>query len=275
MRGVQMVIIAVGGILLFWFFAPLLCKGIFNIGTATGILISLFLLCYGIFFGRMNRRALILWNGRKTHWICVFLLVLVLIMIMTVLAETFLMIHSALHTPPQNTTAVVLGCSVKGTKPSRILEERIDAAYDYLSVNKDAVCILSGGRGPGEDITEAQCMYNYLTENGVDGGRLILEETATRLFHNTDIENRLILEERSTTTEENLKYTGEILKDRGLDMTVTLVTSEFHEYRANQMAARLGMKSYSTPAHTFFVYFPTYYVRELYGILYYELRHWD
>ena len=57
------------------------------------------------------------------------------------------MIHSALHTPPQNTTAVVLGCSVKGTKPSRILEERIDAAYDYLSVNKDAVCILSGGRG--------------------------------------------------------------------------------------------------------------------------------
>lgn len=51
MRGVQMVIIAVGGILLFWFFAPLLCKGIFNIGTATGILISLFLLCYGIFFG--------------------------------------------------------------------------------------------------------------------------------------------------------------------------------------------------------------------------------
>ena len=234
MRGVQMVIIAVGGILLFWFFAPLLCKGIFNIGTATGILISLFLLCYGIFFGRMNRRALILWNGRKTHWICVFLLVLVLIMIMTVLAETFLMIHSALHTPPQNTTAVVLGCSVKGTKPSRILEERIDAAYDYLSVNKDAVCILSGGRGPGEDITEAQCMY-----------------------------------------EENLKYTEEILKDRGLDMTVTLVTSEFHEYRANQMAARLGMKSYSTPAHTFFVYFPTYYVRELYGILYYELRHWD
>ena len=240
MRGVQMVIIAVGGILLFWFFAPLLCKGIFNIGTATGILISLFLLCYGIFFGRMNRRALILWNGRKTHWICVFLLVLVLIMIMTVLAETFLMIHSALHTPPQNTTAVVLGCSVKGTKPSRILEERI----------------LSGGRGPGEDITEAQCMYEVLTKRGIS-------------------ENRLILEERSTTTEENLKYTGEILKDRGLDMTVTLVTSEFHEYRANQMAARLGMKSYSTPAHTFFVYFPTYYVRELYGILYYELRHWD
>ena len=102
MRGVQMVIIAVGGILLFWFFAPLLCNGIFNIGTATGILISLFLLCYGIFFGRMNRRALILWNGRKTHWICVFLLVLVLIMIMTVLAETFLRMQCKRYKTKQN-----------------------------------------------------------------------------------------------------------------------------------------------------------------------------
>ena len=120
------------------------------------------------------------------------------------------MIHSALHTPPQNTTAVVLGCSVKGTKPSRILEERIDAAYDYLSVNKDAVCILSGGRGPGEDITEAQCMYEVLTKRGIS-------------------ENRLILEERSTTTEENLKYTGEILKT--LDPADIRVNSSIDVYQ--------------------------------------------
>ena len=91
--------------------------------------------------------------------------------------------------------------------------------------------------GPGEDITEAQCMYEVLTKRGIS-------------------ENRLILEERSTTTEENLKYTGEILKDRGLDMTVTLVTSEFHEYRANQMAARLGMKSYSTHIHFLYIFPP-------------------
>ena len=254
MRSVQIMITVVGSVLFVWFFGPLLCKGIFNIGTATGMLISLLLLGYGVFFERMNSRILLLWNGRGTHWICVALLVIVTAVVVTVLAETFLMIRSAYHAPPENTTAVVLGCSVKGTKPSRILEERIDAAYEYLSENKDAVCILSGGQGPGEDITEAQCMYDVLTGRGID-------------------KKRLILEERSTTTEENLKYTREILKDRGLAMTVTLITSEFHEYRANQMAGKLGIESYSTPAHTFFVYFPTYYVRELYGILYYELRH--
>ena len=97
-------------------------------------------------------------------------------------------------------------------------------------------------------------MYGILTKRGIN-------------------KDRLILEERSTTTEENLKYTREILDERGLDPVVTIITSEFHEYRANQMAEKLGIKSYSTPAHTFLVYFPTYYVRELYGILYYELCH--
>lgn len=255
MRSVQIIITVTGSIFFYWFIGPLLFKGIFNIGTATGMLISLLLSVYGVFFERINDRILLLWNGRGTHLVCVALLVIVIAMTVTVLAETFLIIRSAFfRVPPENTTAVVLGCSVKGTKPSRILEERIDAAYEYLTENKDAVCVLSGGQGPGEDITEAQCMYEMLTKRGIN-------------------KNRLILEERSTTTEENLRYTREILKERGYDTTVTLVTSEFHEYRANQMAGRLEMKSYSTPAHTFFAYLPTYYVRELYGILYYELRH--
>ena len=93
----------------------------------------------------------------------------------------------------------------------------------------------SGGRGPGEDITEAQCMYEVLTKRGIS-------------------ENRLILEERSTTTEENLKYTGEILKDRGLDMTVTLVTSEFHEYRAKSDGSQAGNEKLQYPGTYIFLY---------------------
>lgn len=53
--------------------------------------------------------------------------------------------------------------------------------------------------------------------------------------------------------------------------SVTIITSEFHEYRANQTAKRLGITSYSTPSRTFFLYLPTFYVRELYGILYYKI----
>ena len=167
--------------------------------------------------------------------------------------ETVCIVRSALHRPPENTTAVVLGCSVKGERPSRILEERLEAAYDYLEQNPEAFCVLSGGQGPGEDISEAECMYRYLTERGIAPERLILEDA-------------------STTTEENLKYSAALLEERGIGGDITIVTSEFHEYRANQVAERLGITSYSTPSHTFFVYLPTYYVRELYGILYYMIR---
>ena len=96
-------------------------------------------------------------------------------------------------------------------------------------------------------------MYRYLTERGIEPERLILEDA-------------------STTTEENLKYSAALLEERGIGGDITIVTSEFHEYRANQVAERLGITSYSTPSHTFFVYLPTYYVRELYGILYYMIR---
>ncbi len=147
---------------------------------------------------------------------------------------------------------MVLGCSVKGERPSRVLSERLCAAYEYLNRNPKAVCVLSGGQGDGEEISEAECMYRYLTGRGIDGARLLLED-------------------RSTTTAENLQYSMELLQQHGIDGPVTIITSEFHEYRANQTAKRLGITSYSTPSRTFFLYLPTFYVRELYGILYYKI----
>ncbi len=51
-----------------------------------------------------------------------------------------------------------------GKNPSLMLSKRLEAAYEYLNENKNAVCIVSGGKGSNEEISEAQCMYNYLTE---------------------------------------------------------------------------------------------------------------
>lgn len=121
----------------------------------------------------------------------------------------------------------------QGERPSRVLSERLCAAYEYLNRNPKAVCVLSGGQGDGEEISEAECMYRYLTGRGIDGARLLLED-------------------RSTTTAENLQYSMELLQQHGIDGSVTIITSEFHEYRANQTAKRLGITSYSTPSRTFF-----------------------
>ena len=74
-----------------------------------------------------------------------------------------------------------------------------------------------------------------------------------------------MFEDASSNTEENLRFSGELLEEHGLSGDITIVTSEFHAYRAQKTAERLGMNGYSTPSRTFFLYLPTYYVRSSMG----------
>ena len=67
---------------------------------------------------------------------------------------------------------IVLGAGVNGTTPSVALQTRIDAAEAYLKANPGIPAVLSGGRGPGENISEAQAMFNALTARGIDPARL-------------------------------------------------------------------------------------------------------
>ena len=245
-------IAAVGAVFFLWFFIPAFV--VVNIGNVTGMAVSALVLLYGIFFRQVQDVAGRLWQTRGGRAGLSVLGVVCFLVLLVVIAETAGMIRSAANRAPENTTAVVLGCSVKGERPSRVLTERLCAAYEYLNRNPEAVCVLSGGQGEGEgeEISEAECMYRYLTGRGIDGARLLLEN-------------------RSTTTAENLQYSRELLEQHRIDGPVTIITSEFHEYRANETAKRLGITSYSTPGRTFFLYLPTFYVRELYGILYYKI----
>lgn len=254
MEKIQYIWMGTGSMLLLLFAAPLLTRGIINIGTVTGVLLSGLLIFYGRFMGTVHEKIRAAAGTPVGKIVLVTAGLLAAVILLTAAAETVLMAKAASNHPPKNTTAVVLGCKVRGTKPSRILQERLDAAYEYLVENEEAVAILSGGKGADEDISEAQCMFEYLTAKGIDKDRLLMEAS-------------------STTTRENLIFSKEILRERGLGEKITIITSDFHEYRACDMAEKLGLESYSTPAHTFFVYLPTYYVRELYGILYYKIAH--
>lgn len=252
MDKIQTVAIIAGAIFLIWFAAPLAAGGNLNLGNFTGMAFSLLLILYGIFKIRIHKGIVSLWDQKGGRVFLILLLAAAAVILIIAAVETVWMVKAARNSPPKNTTAVLLGCSVKGTRPSTILKERMDAAYEYLKENPGAVCILSGGQGAGEDISEAECMFRYLTEKGISGERLILEDT-------------------STTTEENLVNTKAVLQELGLGMEITIITSEFHEYRANAMAEKLGFLSYSTPSRTFIGFLPTFYVRELYGILYYMI----
>lgn len=146
---------------------------------------------------------------------------------------------------------IVLGAGVNGETPSLTLRTRIDAAAAYLEEHPDVPVVLSGGQGPGEAITEAECMRRALVRRGVD-------------------ESRLYPEERSTSTQENLRYSRAILEELGVDpaQRVAIVTSDFHHCRARLM---WGGDTAAVPAHLpSALYFQcltvNYFIREAFGL---------
>lgn len=91
-------------------------------------------------------------------------------------------------------------------------------------------------------------MYRYLVSHGIDAARLYKEE-------------------QSTSTRENLYYSCLLIEEQGLSPSLAIVTSDYHEYRAGQVAKDLGLDYGAVPGRTAWWMFPTHYVRELYGIL--------
>ncbi len=155
---------------------------------------------------------------------------------------------------PEN-YAVVLGAGVNGTAPSRALRTRLEAAQRFAGENPQAVLILSGGKGPGEDISESRCMFDWLTAHGV-------------------APERLIMEDRSTNTVENLIFSREKLRELGAEgENVTVITGGYHIARARLMAADLGYPS--TTARPAYSGYPVlelnYYLREAPAIWWYMM----
>ena len=142
------------------------------------------------------------------------------ILCVTMLVLMILNAFAATSDNPQ--TVIVLGCQVKGDKPSLMLADRLDTAYDYLSTNKDAVVIVSGGQGEDEIYSEAKIMKQYLVEKGIDKNRIIEEDT-------------------SVNTNTNIKNSEQIIKQNNLSTDVLIVTDWYQQFRAGAMAKKVGL----------------------------------
>ena len=134
---------------------------------------------------------------------------------------------------PKADFVIVLGAGVNGDEPSRSLSERLKATQEYLEQYPDAIAILSGGKGDGENLSEALCMYQWLTGRGV-------------------APERLRMEDRSTTTEENIRYSLELIeREFGVRPTeAAVVSSSYHLARASLFAEREGLHMLGVPAAT-------------------------
>ena len=240
-------------ILLVLFILPVIRLGNINLGTIAGGGISLLLLLIFLFpetakrfFDTIKEHT----AGRVFLWTAG---VLVMIGIIAAAIISALMIRTMNDSPDSDqTTVVILGCQVKNGGPSKMLRRRLDAAYEYLSAHEDVCVVVSGGQGDDEAISEALCMKEYLTGKGI-------------------APERIYMEDKSTTTEENLRFSEKIIEENGLCPRITIVTDGFHQLRARMIAGKLGMETWHISAKTAAWLLPTYWVREWFGVAYYAV----
>lgn len=231
------------------FVIPFLTRHILNIGNLAGLAVCTILVLYAIFMPKIHRWIRLFWQRTTGRIILSVFAAGLFAALALVVVMTILMVRAARTEPSENATVVVLGCKAYGERPSLTLEERLKAAIKYLNANPDAACIVSGGQGADETIPEAQCMYLYLVNNGIDPGRIYQED-------------------KSTTTRENLAFSYEIIKENGLNEKIAIATNNFHEYRAGMIADGLGLEHGAASGETALWLLPTYYARELLAILY-------
>lgn len=129
---------------------------------------------------------------------------------------------------PAGTPALVLGSQVNGTTPSADLQVRINTAAVWLKKNPSSKVVACGGKGKGESITEAECIRRGLTAKGIAA-------------------NRILLDDKSVNTDENIKNAKKLL---GSAKSVAIVTDDYHTCRARLLAEAVGLQAYPVPSKT-------------------------
>ena len=242
-------LLILAGLVLAVLFVPPFFAGIRNLGNVAGAVIAAILVAAGAGNEPLQSLRRRFARTRKGK-VVIGIVTAVIILLAGYLAVGSACLHQAAAREPQpQAVLVVLGCKVRGETPSLMLTERLEIALDYLESHPDTPCIVSGGMGDGENITEAECMYRWLTDHGIAPERILREDA-------------------STTTFENLTFTRRILDAEGLGSCVALCTNEFHEFRALRIASSLGLNAGAVPARTAVWLLPTYWLRELCGFGY-------
>ena len=144
---------------------------------------------------------------------------------------------------------IIHGCGLlDGIRVSKLLSNRIDKAIQVFHKGKDkAMIICSGGKGNDEKISEAEAIASYLKEKGIS-------------------EDQVLLEDRSTSTEENLIYSNDLIRSRGGGRRIALVSSNYHIFRCVLLAHQLKVRCVGIGAMVAFYYWPSAVIREFVAV---------
>lgn len=223
--------------------------GVFNIGVAFGAFVFAVAFVITVFWKRVKK----LINKILSHKMgkAVFIGFCGILSLLTVYALTLsgMMLKAAVTSPKNPDAVIVLGCKVRKTgNPSLMLSKRIDAAYKYLSENPDILCVVSGGQGSDEPLSEAETMKNCLVEKGISADRIITED-------------------KSESTRQNIEFSLKLLKERNIDVKeAAIITDGFHQLRASLIAKEFELKPTAVSAKTPYWLVTVYWIREWFAL---------
>ncbi|GAA3542493.1 YdcF family protein [Amycolatopsis ultiminotia] len=157
-------------------------------------------------------------------------------------------LYSRLNRRARADAVIVLGSGLLGDRVPPLLASRLDRAVEVRQRSPQALLVVSGGQGPDESTSEAAAMARYLTEAGVP-------------------ESQVVLEDRATTTDENLRFSADLLAARGLEGRMLAVTNNYHVFRTAVLARRLGLRLDVIGAKTASYFVPSAFLREFVALL--------
>ena len=246
---VFMVVIAT--VFLIWFMLPVFVYGILNAFNIMGMLACAYVIVFFSarqFFRKLKEKFYSVMFTRLFWQVIRFFIYAFVIygFVISIVMAVFASIP-----PAENSSEIILGAQVKGTEPSLSLYDRIIAGEEYLNENPNSICVATGGLGDTAMITEARCIYDVLTEHGIDPDRIYLENN-------------------SVNTQQNIKYAYEIIQENGENENIAIVSDGFHQARARLIARKLGIDSQigAVSAETNWIYLPTFWIREWFALPY-------
>ncbi len=187
----------------------------FNLGNILTLTLGVVLLLVSIFLDTLKKHC--------PKWLKIFFFVML---------SVVFVFSSSLYFYGKNDTVthdedavIVLGAGLRGSRPSATLKGRLYAAFEYHKENPDALIVVSGGQGHDEDISEAEAMEIYLLNLGVP-------------------KDRIIKEDKSTSTYENFVFSKRMLDSRlGNGYKIAYISNDYHIFRAGRIASDAGFEN--------------------------------
>lgn len=180
---------------------------------------------------------------------------------------------------------IIHGAGLDGPRPTPLLAGRIDKALELWNKQyQHGKFVVSGGQGADEIVSEAQAMRDYLLEKGVSADAILMEDKSTTTWENLRYSLAIINADRATgvdaTSSVAVASSGDVtttasdastsdasgtVTSSG-DFTTAVVTSDFHVFRCAEYAHNLGIKADGIGSHTKGWYWPTAFIREFIAI---------